>query len=93
MTPTSGEWEFRTASNGDCGIAVPGSTGVFIECFADIRKADENAYEEAEANARLICVAKPMLALLEKIAGDSQGWDLRDILREADILIKKAKGV
>lgn len=63
MTYTKGKWIYKVAFNGDCGIGVVGETGIFIECFADIRHPKENAREEAEANAKTIC------DLLNKLQG------------------------
>ena len=62
---TPGKWKFKTAANGDCGISAEG-TGVFIECFAEIRHAGENARSEALANAKLVVAIPDLLsALLE----------------------------
>lgn len=52
-THTAGPASFKVAANGDCGIVAPG-TGVFIEVFADIRRAHEGAKDEARANAAFL---------------------------------------
>ncbi len=92
--PTPGEWEFKVAKtgSGDCGIGVPGSTGIFIECYADIRRAHEGAFEEAQANARIVCAAKPMLAALESVLANAEGLEDQDWYREAERAIALAKG-
>lgn len=58
---TKGPWKFRAdGRTGDCGICADG-TGIFVEAFAEIRHAGENAREEALANARLIAAAPDLL--------------------------------
>lgn len=64
--PTPDPWAFITASNGDCGFFSSG-TGVFIECYVDIRYPDENARAEAIANATLVRAAPEMLRALKAI--------------------------
>lgn len=61
-THTPGPWMFRhDVRSGDNGIYADG-TGIFAEVFADIRRAGENARDEAGANARLMAAAPDMLA-------------------------------
>lgn len=78
---TKGPWKFKTAANGDCGVSAEG-TGVFIECFAEIRHAGENARDEALANARLVIAIPELLeALREIIRKDDTGpmaFELRE---------------
>lgn len=80
MQPTEGAWEFKQEPrSGDCGIGVPGVTGIFIECYGDIRQPNEFARKEAAANARLVCAAKELLAaaeraLYEAVADSQDAW-------------------
>lgn len=62
---TKGPWKFRTAANGDCGISAEG-TGVFIECFAEIRHSGENALSEALANAALVVALPDLIEALQE---------------------------
>lgn len=66
MQHTQGTWTFLTAANGDCGISAEG-TGIFIECFAEIRRSGEGAREEAKANAQLVIAGPRMLAALKHL--------------------------
>ncbi len=54
---TKTPWDFKTDRlTGDCGFIAEG-TGIFAECFADIRHGGENAREECLANAELVKIA------------------------------------
>lgn len=88
---TPGNWTFKVAANGDCDIGVPGQTGIFIECFAEIRHPGENAYDEAQANAHLVCAAKPMKELLIRLTSELTTESLPDIISEAKILLESLK--
>lgn len=70
---TPGPWSFRTDGvTGDNGIHADG-TGIFAEAFADIRRAGEDARDEAHANARLIAAAPELLAALKKLTAEMVG--------------------
>lgn len=91
MKPTDGTWTFTQHPSGDCGIAVSGVTGVFIECYADIRHPYEFAREEARANAKLVCAAKRLLdaaklAIATAAADEQDEWfaELKRIVAEIE---------
>jgi hypothetical protein len=75
---TPGPWSIRKTGNGDRGISAAG-TGVFIEAFAEIRHSGEGAYDECDANARLIAAAPELLELLveadNRIVWEGHGFD------------------
>lgn len=71
---TPGPWEIRKAGNGDRGISAPG-TGIFIEAFAEIRHSGEGAYDECDANARLIAAAPDVLSALKLLLADVKDYE------------------
>lgn len=101
MTHTKGPWKMRLAANGDIGIAADG-TGIFIECFAEIRHSGENAREEARANACVVIAALELLDALtafvrlqeEKIKTPEMVWPTwgTPLLDAARAAIAKAEG-
>lgn len=96
MAHTKGPWNFRTDRvSGDNGIIADG-TGVFIECFAEIRHAGEGARDEALANARLVAAAPDLLELAFQYRNDLRhplAPDSRERrLKAIDAVIAKAEG-
>jgi hypothetical protein len=93
MPHTPGDWKFRTARNGDCGVYAEG-TGIFIEAYAEIRGPGEGATEEAKANAMLVTAAPAMLEALRQMVVNSEGdgKSYRQCHKKAVAAIAKAEG-
>lgn len=59
---TPGPWTTRLAKDASGDVGILARACCVAECFSDIRRVNEQAYAERDANARLIAAAPDLLA-------------------------------
>ena len=87
---TPGPWTVHKSRTTD-DVGIIGGGGCLAECFSEIRRKNENAVREQEANAHLIAAAPDLYAALEmaKLWLDVDGrFDMQGI----NAALAKARG-
>ena len=65
---TPGPWTVHKSRTTD-DVGIIGGGGCLAECFSEIRRKNENAVREQEANAHLIAAAPDLYAALDGLLG------------------------
>lgn len=88
---TPGPWTVHKSRTTD-DVGIIGGGGCLAECFSEIRRKNENAVREQEANAHLIAAAPDLYAALDAII-DGRMWSMSDNkFGAAKAALAKARG-